>query len=90
MGKATNEALDELALRMTAYRERAAAARRLAQAISDKHATTSLIEHAEKFEKKAEAIATEIVLLGHAHDNDDRGSMESSAAPKTPPRRKRP
>jgi uncharacterized phage protein gp47/JayE len=70
MGRATDESLDELASRMTAYRERAAAARRLAQAISDKRATstrtTSLIEHAQEFEKKAEAIATEIVLLAHS------------------------
>ena len=59
--------LDELASRMIAYRERAAAARRLAHAISDKRATTGLIEHAEEFEKKAEAIAARIVELAHHH-----------------------
>jgi hypothetical protein len=53
---------------MTAYRERAAAARRLAEAITDERATTGLIEHAEEFEKKAEAIATEIVLLAHRRE----------------------
>jgi hypothetical protein len=53
---------------MLAYRERAAAARRLAQAITDKRATTGLIEHAEEFEKKAEAIAAQIVELAHQHE----------------------
>jgi hypothetical protein len=52
---------------MIAYRERAAAARRLAQAISDKRATTGLIEHAAEFDKKAEAIAAQIVELAHDH-----------------------
>ena len=71
MGTAPDEpetqSLDELASRMIAYRERAAAARRLAQAITDKRATTGLIEHAEEFEKKAEAIAAQIVELAHHH-----------------------
>jgi len=53
---------------MTAYRERATAARRLAEAITDEHATTGLIEHAEEFEKKAEAIAAEIMLLAHRRE----------------------
>jgi neutral trehalase len=57
--------LDELASRMIAYRERAAVARRLAQAISDQRATTGLIEHAEKFERKAEAIAAQLVEFAH-------------------------
>ena len=60
--------LDELASRMIAYRERAAAARRLAHAITDKRATTGLMEHAEEFEKKAEAIAVQIVDLAHQQD----------------------
>jgi hypothetical protein len=50
---------------MIAYRERAAAARRLAQAISDKRATTGLLAHAEEFEKKAEAIKAQIVDFAH-------------------------
>jgi hypothetical protein len=69
MGSATDEAaaqsLEDLISRMTAYRERAAAARRLAQAISDQRATMGLIEHAEEFEKKAEVIAAQIVELSH-------------------------
>ena len=69
MGKAPDESLDDLALRMTAYRERATAARRLAQAISDERATSGLIEHAEEFEKKAEAIAAQIVTLAHCQRN---------------------
>ena len=73
MGRAPDERdlqspLDELASRMLAFRERAAAARRLAEAITDKHATTGLIEQAEEFEKKAEAIATQIVDLSHRQD----------------------
>ncbi|HXR88402.1 MAG TPA: hypothetical protein VN728_15585 [Stellaceae bacterium] len=60
-------ALDELTSRLIAYRERAAAARRLAQAISDKRATTGLIAHAAEFDKKAEAIAAQIVELAHYH-----------------------
>jgi len=71
MGRAPNDAdsesLDELASRIIAYRERAAAARRLALAISDKRATTGLIEHAAEFEKKADAIA--VVLAERAHQN---------------------
>ena len=71
MGSAADDnapqSLDELATRMVAYRERAAAARHLAQAISDKHATTDLIKDAEEFEKKAEAIATQIVQLARDH-----------------------
>jgi hypothetical protein len=66
--KAAPQSLDELASRMTAYRERATAARRLAEAITDEHATTGLIEHAEEFEKKAEAIAAEIMLLAHRRE----------------------
>ena len=38
--EAGHQSLDDLALRMTAYRERALAARRLADAITDKRATT--------------------------------------------------
>lgn len=53
---------------MLAYRERAVAARRLAQAITDKRATRGLIEHAEEFEKKAGAIATRIVDLAQHQD----------------------
>ena len=73
MGRAPDERdsqspLDERASRMLAYRERAAAARRLAEAITDKRATTGLIEHAEEFERKAEAIATQIVDLAHHQD----------------------
>ena len=71
MGRAPDERETqslELASRMIAYRERAAAVRRLAQAISDRRATTGLIEHAESFERKAEAIAAEIVeLADHPH-----------------------
>ena len=48
---------------MIAYRERAAAARRPAQAITDQGATTGLIEHAKEFERKADAIAARIVEL---------------------------
>jgi len=88
MGRATDESLDELASRMTAYRERAAAARRLAQAISDKRATTSLIEHAQEFEKKAEAIATEIVLLAHSEcrQTDSRERVLKTLRPEEKPR----
>jgi hypothetical protein len=87
MDKATDEAgllsLDELASRMTAYRERATAARRLAEAITDKRATTGLLAHAEEFQKKAEEIATKIVSLAHAcHDTDDHGGLESAEAMK--------
>jgi hypothetical protein len=64
------QSLDELAASMVAYRERATAARRLAQAISDKRATMDLIKDAEEFEKKAEAIATQIVRLAHNHLQD--------------------
>ncbi len=66
---AETQPLDVLATRMTAYRERAAAARRLAQAITDQRATSGLIEHAEEFEKKAEEIAAEIVLLAHTQQD---------------------
>jgi hypothetical protein len=78
-----DESLGELALRMTAYRERAAEARRLAEAISDKGATTSLIEHAQEFEKQAEAIAAEIIRRAHgAHDEtDSRGAAAQSSRP---------
>jgi uncharacterized phage protein gp47/JayE len=88
MGRATDESLDELASRMTAYRERAAAARRLAQAISDKRATTSLIEHAQEFDKKAEAIATEIVLLAHSEcrQTDSRERVLKTLRPEEKPR----
>jgi len=73
---------------MTAYRERAAAARRLAQAISDKRATTSLIEHAQEFDKKAEAIATEIVLLAHSEcrQTDSRERVLKTLRPEEKPR----
>lgn len=71
MGSATDDAaaqsLEDLISRMTAYRERAAAARHLAQAISDQRATLGLIAHAEEFEKKAEVIAAQIVELSHNH-----------------------
>ncbi|HEY1506690.1 MAG TPA: hypothetical protein VGF92_20470 [Stellaceae bacterium] len=74
MGRPTDEAapqpLDELVSRVTAYRESASAARRLARAITDQHATKGLIEHAEEFEKKAGAIAAQIVELAH-HRQDD-------------------
>ncbi len=74
MGNSADEkappSLDELLSLMVAYRERAAAARRLAQAISDKHATTGLIEDAEEFDKKAAAIATQIVQLAHHHRDE--------------------
>ena len=63
--EAESQALDDLASRMTAYRERAGAARRLAEAITDKRATKGLLAHAEEFEKKAEELAAEIVLLAH-------------------------
>jgi hypothetical protein len=75
--KATDESLDELAQRMTAYRERATAARRLAEAISDRRATRGLIAHAEEFEKKAEAIATQIVTLAQCHPDPPKGSAQA-------------
>jgi len=69
MGRAAyaleSQSLDELASRVIAYRERATAARRLAQAISDKRATTGLIEHAEEFDRKADAIAAQFVERAH-------------------------
>jgi hypothetical protein len=37
----------------------------LAQAISDKRATTGLIEHAQEFDRKAEAIAAQFVERAH-------------------------
>jgi hypothetical protein len=64
------QSIDDLALRMTAYRERATAARRLAEAITDKGATTGLITHAEDFEKKAQEIAAQIVLLAHTQSDE--------------------
>jgi hypothetical protein len=73
MDDAETLSLDALALRMSAYRERAATARRLADAITDKRAITGLLAHAEEFEKKAEEIAAQIVLRAHAHDTDARG-----------------
>jgi thioredoxin-like negative regulator of GroEL len=91
MGKATNEPetqmLDELALRMTAYRERAAVARRLADAITDKRATTGLLAHAQEFDKKAEAIATRIVLLAHLKEHRTDGDLDRRARV-TPTRKK--
>lgn len=103
MGRAADEtealSLDELASRMIAYRERAAAARRLADAITDKRATTGLLAHAEEFEKKAEAVATQIVLLAHtrgyrARDNGNRSGgnrsgTRASTAPIDTTRKKR-
>jgi hypothetical protein len=74
MDEAGPESLDELASRMTAYRERAAAARRLAEAISDKRATTGLLAHAAEFEKKAEEIAAQIV--SHAHTQSGRAQND--------------
>jgi hypothetical protein len=89
MDKATDDAgplsLDELALRMTAHRERATAVRRLAEAITDKRATTGLLAHAEEFEKRAEEIAAQIVLLAHCCDKDRR----EAAATMRPLRQKR-
>jgi hypothetical protein len=81
--------LDDLALRMTAYRERATTARRLAEAISDKRATTGLLAHAEDFEKKAEEIAAQIVLLAHRQNDDSCLDADSSAAPEPPTPQKR-
>ncbi len=85
MAKPTDESLDELAQRMTAFRERAAAARRLAQAISDERATSGLIEHAEEFERKAEAIAAQIVTLAHCHQDPARDEDDPHAAARTEP-----
>jgi len=79
MTSAPTETLDELTSRMTAYRERATAARRLAEAITDKRATTGLIEHAAEFEKKAEEIATQIVSL--ADSLADSGDLAAASAP---------
>jgi hypothetical protein len=76
------QSLDELALRMTAYHERAIAARRLAEAISDKRATTGLLAHAQAFEKKAEEIAAEIVLLAHLRNDGVRRAADSAEAGK--------
>jgi hypothetical protein len=70
MDDAETLSLDALALRMSAYRERAATARCLADAITDKRATTGLLAHAKEFEKKAEELAAQIVRLAHVHDPD--------------------
>ncbi len=86
--EAEHQSLDDLALRMTAYRERAAAARRLAEAITDKRATTGLLTHAEEFEKKAEEIAAQIVSLAHTQHDRDSGDVNSTAAVKPPTRPK--
>jgi hypothetical protein len=75
--------LDDLALRMTAYRERAAAARRLAEAVTDKGAAAGLIVHAEAFDKEAQAIAARIVLLAHLRS----GCVAGDPVPETPTRR---
>ena len=72
---------------MIAYRERAAAARRLAQAISDKCATTGLIEHAEECEKKAEAFAAQIVEFAHHHQGQGPDDPPPAAALKPPDKR---
>jgi hypothetical protein len=80
--------LDDLALRMTAYRERATAARRLADAITDKRATTGLLAHAEAFEKKADAIAAQIVWLAH-RQNDENDAAPASTKPSHTTRQKR-
>jgi hypothetical protein len=79
--KPESQSLDDLASRMSSYRERATAARRLADAITDKRATKELVAHAEEFEKKAEEIATEIVLLAHIRENRDREDAASAPAP---------
>jgi hypothetical protein len=79
MDDAETPSLDDLALRMRAYRERAAAARRLAEAIADKSATIGLLAHAEEFEKKAEAIAAQIVRIAHTRDEGDRGDTTPSS-----------
>jgi hypothetical protein len=72
--KSETPSLDDLALRMTAYRERATAVRRLADAIADKRATTELLANADEFEKKAEALAVRILLLAHTRsDGSDAG-----------------
>jgi len=57
-------------------------------AISDKRATTSLIEHAQEFDKKAEAIATEIVLLAHSEcrQTDSRERVLKTLRPEEKPR----
>jgi hypothetical protein len=86
--EAGHQSLDDLALRMTAYRERALAARRLADAITDKRATTGLLAHAEAFEKKAEEIAAQIVLLAHAQNDRNSGDGDPTAAAKPPTRPK--
>jgi hypothetical protein len=82
MDDAETLSLDALALRMSAYRERAATARCLADAITDKRATTGLLAHAKEFEKKAEELAAQIVRLAHVHDTDAdaerRGDPNSS------------
>jgi predicted nucleic acid-binding Zn-ribbon protein len=75
MDDAETLSLDALARRMSAYRERAATARCLAGAITDKRATTGLLAHAEEFEKKAAELATQIVELAHAQDADKRGDL---------------
>lgn len=80
MGKAANEALDELASRMSAYRERATAARRLARAITDQHAIAGLIEHAQEFEKRAEEIAAQIVSLAETDCDDARQDSDDDAS----------
>jgi hypothetical protein len=79
--EARHQSLNDLALRMTAYRERALAARCLADAITDKHATTGLLAQAEAFEKKAEEIAAQIVLLAHTQ-NDRTAAAKPPTRPK--------
>jgi hypothetical protein len=86
--EARHQSLNDLALRMTAYRERALAARCLADAITDKHATTGLLAQAEAFEKKAEEIAAQIVLLAHTQNDRNSGDGDSTAAAKPPTRPK--
>jgi len=86
--EARHQSLNDLALRMTAYRERALAARRLGDAITDRHATTGLLAQAEAFEKKAEEIAAQIVLLAHTQNDRNSGDGDSTAAAKPPTRPK--
>jgi hypothetical protein len=84
MDDAETLSLDALALRMSAYRERAATARCLADTITDKRATTGLLAHAEEFEKKAEELAAQIVRLAHVHDPDADADPERRGDPNSP------
>ncbi|HWE75277.1 MAG TPA: hypothetical protein VG328_19110 [Stellaceae bacterium] len=72
--------IDDLASRMSTYRERAAAVRLLADAITDKGATTGLLARAEQFENEARAMAMQIVRRAHAEGADDHGAATSSRA----------